>query len=61
MKETPEMLHWLRERALPVEGYRKLPQAARKTIFPSAPWSTGTKRISTPATTRYARVPGRHE
>ena len=34
MKETPEMLHWLRERALPVEGYRKLPQAARKNHFP---------------------------
>jgi 2-oxoglutarate/2-oxoacid ferredoxin oxidoreductase subunit beta len=34
MKETPEMLRWLGERALPVERYRKLPGPERKNHFP---------------------------
>lgn len=34
MKETPEMLRWLGERAMPVELYRKLPQGEHGDRFP---------------------------
>jgi len=29
MKETPDMLHWLRDRAIAVEEYRRLPETER--------------------------------
>jgi 2-oxoglutarate ferredoxin oxidoreductase subunit beta len=29
MKETPDMLHWLRDRAISIEDYRRLPEAER--------------------------------
>jgi 2-oxoglutarate/2-oxoacid ferredoxin oxidoreductase subunit beta len=35
MKETPEMLQWLGERALPVDLYRKLSEHERKNHFPT--------------------------
>lgn len=35
MKETPDMLHWLGGRALPVERYRELAQAERGNHFPT--------------------------
>jgi 2-oxoglutarate ferredoxin oxidoreductase subunit beta len=34
MKETSEMLHWLGERALPLERYRSLSESERKNHFP---------------------------
>jgi hypothetical protein len=34
MKETADMLHWLRELAMPVDRYRSLPEAERKAHFP---------------------------
>ena len=34
MKETPDMLRWLRGRAVPVETYRTLSQVERHTCFP---------------------------
>ncbi len=34
MPETPEMLRWLNECAMPVERYRSLPEAKRKGRFP---------------------------
>jgi 2-oxoglutarate ferredoxin oxidoreductase subunit beta len=37
MKETPDMLRWLRGRAVPVETYRTLSEAERQTCFPIGP------------------------
>ena len=37
MKETPDMLRWLRGRAVPVETYRSLSEAERQTCFPIGP------------------------
>lgn len=34
MGETLELLHWMRDRALPVDQYRALPEAERKGYFP---------------------------
>jgi hypothetical protein len=34
MKETPAMLHWLGERAVPVERFRSLPEAQQHGHFP---------------------------
>jgi len=34
MKETPAMLHWLGERAVPVERFRSLPAEQQRGHFP---------------------------
>ena len=34
MKETPDMLHWLRDRAIAVDEYRRLPEEMRKDRMP---------------------------
>ena len=34
MKETPEMLRWLGERALPLERFRQLPESQQRNHFP---------------------------
>ena len=56
MQETPEMLQWLGERALPVERYRSLAEAERKNYFPVG---TLVDRDEADFNTRYDRIRAR--
>jgi 2-oxoglutarate ferredoxin oxidoreductase subunit beta len=53
MRETPEMLQWLRECAMPVERYRSLPEPQRKGRFPVG---TLVQKDEPDFSARYAKV-----